>query len=133
MTDLAEGRIQAYVTGFGGVRPQVQAGRGKLLAFTNSARFATMPDVPTIAEAGFPALTFDGLVGLIGRRDLPAAARERIAGDVQTILSDQAIAARLNGIGLIVNPGGSAEFAASLDEQRAKLANVAQLLGIAPK
>ena len=49
MTDLAEGRIQAYVTGFAGVRPQVQAGRGRLLAITNSARSAAMPDVPTIA------------------------------------------------------------------------------------
>jgi tripartite-type tricarboxylate transporter receptor subunit TctC len=89
-----------------------------------------LPDVPTIAEAGFPALTFDGLAGLIGRRDLAASARERIASDVQTILSDQTVAARLNGMGLIVNPGSSSEFAASLEEQRTKLARIAKLLGI---
>jgi tripartite-type tricarboxylate transporter receptor subunit TctC len=129
MTDLAEGRIQAYVAGFAGVRPHVQAGRAKLLAITNSARAATMPDVPTITEAGFPALTFDGLAGLFGRRDLPAGARERIAKDTRSILSDQTIAARLSDMGILVNPGGGAEFAASLEEQRGKLAKI---LGIEP-
>jgi tripartite-type tricarboxylate transporter receptor subunit TctC len=130
MTDLTQGRIQAYVTGFAGVRPQVQAGGGKLLAITNSARAAMLPEVPTVAEAGFPALSFDGLAGLFGRPDLPGAARERIAGDVQSILADPTIAGRLNGMGLNVNPGGGIEFAASLEEQRVKLAAVAKLLGI---
>ena len=132
MADLAEGRIQAYVGGYAGVRPHVQAGRGRLLAVTNSARPTMMPDVPTIAEAGFAPLTFDGLAGFFGRRDLPDAARERIAGDVAAILADDAVAVRLTAMGVIVNPGNGAEFAASLDEQRAKLARFAKLLGIAP-
>ncbi len=132
MTDLAEGRIQAYVGGFAGVLPHVQAGRGRLLAITNSARAAMMPDVPTIAETGFAPLTFDGLAGLFGNRDLPAAVRERIAGDVGAILSDDTVAARLNSMGVVVNPGDGAAFAASLEEQRAKLAKFAKLLGIAP-
>jgi tripartite-type tricarboxylate transporter receptor subunit TctC len=130
MLDLAEGRIQAYVGGFAGERAQVEAGRARLLAITNSVRAATMPDIPTIAEAGFPPLTFDGLAGLFGRRELPAAAQARIAGDVGAILSDPAVAARLNVLGVTVNPGNGAAFAASLEEQRAKLAATARLLGV---
>ncbi len=130
MIDLAEGRIQAYVAGFAGERAQVEAGRAKLLAVTNSARAAMLPDVPTIAEAGFAPLTFDGLAGLFGQRDLAPSAQERIAGDVAAILSDPAVTARLNALGVIARPGNGAAFAASLDEQRAKLAKIAKLLGL---
>jgi tripartite-type tricarboxylate transporter receptor subunit TctC len=130
MIDLAEGRIQGYVGGFAGERAQVEAGRARLLAVTNSVRAATMPDVPTIAEAGFPPLTFDGLAGLFGRRELPTSVQERIAADVATILADPAVAARLNVLGVIANPGNGAAFAASLEAQREKLAAIARLLGI---
>jgi tripartite-type tricarboxylate transporter receptor subunit TctC len=72
--------------------------------------------VPTVTEAGFAGLTFDGLIGIFGPRDLPAAARERVASSVRTVLADPAIAARLIGMGSGVIPGDGAEFAASIDE-----------------
>jgi tripartite-type tricarboxylate transporter receptor subunit TctC len=123
MTDLGEGRIQAYVAGLTILMPHAQAGRAKLVAVTNSKRVATQPNLPTIAEAGFPGLTFDGLVGIFGQRDLPASARERIASGIRTVLSDPAIAARIVGMGSGINPGDGAEFAASIDEQRKTLAS----------
>jgi tripartite-type tricarboxylate transporter receptor subunit TctC len=124
MADLGEGRIQAYAGGLPIVQPHVQAGRARLVAVTNSRRSASHPDVSTIAEAGFPGLTFDGLVGIFGPRDLPPAARERIAADIRTILADPAITSRLIGMGAGVIPGDGVEFAASIDAQRAKLAAV---------
>ena len=80
--------------------------------------------MPTVGEAGFPGLTFDGLVGIFGPRDLAAAARERIATAIRTVLAEPAIASRLIGMGAGVIPGDGVEFAASIDEQRAKLAAV---------
>jgi tripartite-type tricarboxylate transporter receptor subunit TctC len=124
MTDLGEGRIQAYAGGLPILLPHVQAGRAKLVAVTNSRRSASHPDVPTVGETGFPGLTFDGLVGIFGPRDLGAAARERIATAIRTVLAEPAIASRLIGMGAGVIPGDGAEFAASIDEQRAKLAAV---------
>jgi len=124
MADLGEGRIQAYAGGLPIVQPHVQAGRARLVAVTNSRRSASHPDVPTIAEAGFPGLTFDGLVGIFGPRDLSPAARERIATAIRTVLADPAIASRLIGMGAGVIPGDGVEFAASIDAQRAKLAAV---------
>ncbi len=131
MIELAEGGIQGYVGGLAGERAQVEAGRARLLAVTNSVRAAALPDVPTIAEAGFPPLTFDGLAGLFGRPELPSSVQERIADDVATILADPAVAARLNVLGVIANPGNRAAFAASLEAQREKLAAIARLFGIA--
>ena len=70
VTDLSENRIQAYVGALAIVQPHIQSGRVKLIAVTNSQRAPTQKDKPTVAEAGFPALTFDGLIGLFGPRDM---------------------------------------------------------------
>jgi tripartite-type tricarboxylate transporter receptor subunit TctC len=132
MTDLGEGRIQAYVAGISIMLPHVQAGRAKLVAVTNAKRAPTHPDVPTVTEAGFPALSFDGLIGLFGQRNMTAAARERIAADIRAVLAEPAIAQRLTSMGAMVSPGDAAEFAASLETQRATLAKMVKVLGIKP-
>jgi tripartite-type tricarboxylate transporter receptor subunit TctC len=131
-TDLAEGRIQLYWGALAVVRPQVQAGKARLIAFSNTNRAPDEPDVPTVREAGFPALNFDGLVGLFGPRDLPADIRDRIAADVKAAVADPTVAARLVSAGQVVSPGGPAEFAASIDRQRAVVAAIAQEMGIKP-
>jgi tripartite-type tricarboxylate transporter receptor subunit TctC len=124
MADLGEGRIQAYAAGMPIVLPHVQGGRATLVAVTNSKRSPSHPDVPTVSEAGFPGLTFDGLVGIFGPRDLPQAARERIASSTRSVLAEPAIANRLIGMGNGVSAGDAAEFAASIEQQRATLAAV---------
>jgi tripartite-type tricarboxylate transporter receptor subunit TctC len=130
--DLGEGRVQVYESALAIVRPQLQAGKIKLLAVTNSVRAPTEPDVPTVDEAGYPVLTLDGLVGYFGLPDMPAERRERIAADVRAVAADPIIGARLADSGQILNVGGPAEFAAAIEEQRAKLAAMAKDLGIKP-
>jgi tripartite-type tricarboxylate transporter receptor subunit TctC len=112
------------------LQPHVDAGRARLVAVTNSQRAPALPAVPTVAEAGFPALTFDGLVGLFGPHDMAQAARDRIAADIRAELAGPAVAARLATSGAVVCPGNAAEFAASLAQQRATLAAAVKALGI---
>src|SRR5262245_17060135 len=69
--DLAIGRIQINMTAFAIARPQLEAGKVKLLAVTNTRRAAVVPDVPTVAEAGYPDLALDGLVGFFGPPTMP--------------------------------------------------------------
>jgi tripartite-type tricarboxylate transporter receptor subunit TctC len=130
LTDLDEGRIQAYIGALTIAQPHVQAGRAKLIAITNSTRASMVAELPTIIEAGYPALTFDGLTGLFGPRDLADGIRERIVADVRAVAADQEIVARLAVIGQVVSPGTAAEFAASIEEQRQKAAAVGRELGI---
>jgi tripartite-type tricarboxylate transporter receptor subunit TctC len=130
LTDLGEGRIQAYVGALAIEQPHIQAGRVKPIAVTNGQRAANYPDVPTVAQAGFPDLTFDGLTGLFGPRDMPNALRERIAADIATAMADPVIVARLTATGQVVSPGRPGEFSAAIDEQRGKLAAIAKVLGI---
>jgi tripartite-type tricarboxylate transporter receptor subunit TctC len=129
--DLAIGRIQINVTAFAIVRPQLEAGKVKLLAVTNTARAAVISDVPTVAEAGYPDLALDGLVGFFGPPSMPARIREAIAADVRDAM-DPVAEERLSFTGQIPNFGGPAEFAADIEQQRARLAVAAKTLGIVP-
>jgi len=134
VNDLAAGRVQVYESAYAIARPQIQAGKIKVLAVTNTARASAIPDVPTVAEAGYPALTMDGLVGLFGPPTMPKDLRERIAADIKTVMdADPLINERLIMTAQVPNPGGPAEFAKSIDEQRAVLTKAAKDLGITPK
>jgi tripartite-type tricarboxylate transporter receptor subunit TctC len=131
-TDAAEGRIQFYWGALAISRPHIEAGKLKLLAVSNSVHIPDEPAVPTVKEAGFPSLAYDGLVGLFGPRDMADDLRVRIAADVEAVAADPAIRARLLSTGQVVSPGGPAEFAASIDAQRAVVAKIAQEMGIKP-
>ncbi len=133
LTDLGEGRIQAYVGALAIVQPHVEGKRVKLLAVTHSERAPSQPNTPTMAQAGFPAMTFDGLTGLFGQRSLPATVRDRIAADVKEVMADPTIRERFNATGQLVSVGNAAEFAASIKEQQAKLATIAKELGVKPQ
>ena len=131
--DLAEGRVQAYLSALAIVRPQIEAGKIKPLAVTNKVRAPTAPDLPTVKEAGYPDLTLDGLVGFFGPPEMSNALRERIAADIGAVVAaDPTIGQRLSATGQIPNVGGPTEFAAASEEQRAQIAAIAKELGIKP-
>jgi tripartite-type tricarboxylate transporter receptor subunit TctC len=130
-SDLAEGRVQVYESAFAIVRPQLDAGKIKPLAVTNTARAPNLPNLPTVKEVGYPALTLDGLVGFFGPTGMPLDLRKRIADDVRAV-SDATVDERLLLTGQILNVGGPEEFAKSIDEQRAAVAAFAEELGIKP-
>ena len=130
--DLAEGRVQMYMAALAIVRPQLQAGKVKLLV-TNTVRAPAAPHVATLKEAGYGELAFDGLVGLFGPTGMPKELRERIAADIRAVVAaDPVIGERLTASGQILNIGGPAEFGQATREQRDKVAAIAKDLGVKP-
>jgi tripartite-type tricarboxylate transporter receptor subunit TctC len=133
VTDLAENRIQLYASAFAIVQSQLQAGSIKVLAMTNQARAPTAPDIPTATQAGYPALAFDGLVGLFGPPTMAAGSRERIAADIRAVAADPSVEPRLIQTGQTLNPGTPAEFAAAIEQQTSKLDAIAKALDVKPE
>jgi tripartite-type tricarboxylate transporter receptor subunit TctC len=129
--DLGEGRVQVYEASLAIVQPELAAGKIKLLAVTNTARAPAEPSIPTVQEAGYPALTLDGLVGLFGPPGMPVELRRRISADFAAV-ADTTIKDRLTVTGQVLNVGGPEQFARSIDDQRAKIAAFAKELGIKP-
>jgi tripartite-type tricarboxylate transporter receptor subunit TctC len=133
VVDLADGRIQVYTSAFAIVQSQLRAGSIKALAMTNRSRAPAAPDIPTATEAGYPALEFDGLVGLFGPPDMAEPVRTRIAGDIRAVAADPAVASRLFETGQILNPGNAAEFAAAIEKQQSKIIAIAKKMDIKPE
>jgi tripartite-type tricarboxylate transporter receptor subunit TctC len=123
--------VQVYESALAIVRPQLQSGKTRLLAVTNTVRAPSEPDLLTVKEAGQPALTVDGLVGLFGPVGMPLELRQRITADIRAV-ADDTIKDRLSASGQMLNVGGPDEFAKSIDEQRTQVADFAKKLGIAP-
>ena len=132
--DLAENRIQLLSSSLAIVVPLMHAGKIKVLAVTGRQRTPIAPDVPTIREAGYPALEIDSPGGLFGPRGMSLATREQIAADIRAVVaSNPAMAKPLEATGQNFDIRGPADFAASIRELNDKLAAVAKLTGITRK
>jgi tripartite-type tricarboxylate transporter receptor subunit TctC len=100
-----------------------------VLAVTNKTRSPVWQKIPTVKEAGYPELAFEGLIGLFAPRDTPDDRRERIASEIRAIAADPAVATRLGAAGQIVRGSTPAEFAAEIDDQRSRISAAVDLVG----
>ena len=133
ISDLSEGRIHIGVLPLASVLGAVQAGKIKLLAVTNAIHTPAAPNVPTVAESGYPDFTFGGFLGLFGPKDMPKHLQEQIASEVKVILGDPEIQTRLTNVGLITRGSTPAEFTTLMDAQRAKWSTIAREHNIEPQ
>jgi tripartite-type tricarboxylate transporter receptor subunit TctC len=132
VNDLAEGRLQVYSSSYAIQRPQRQAGRIKVLAQMGRKRAPSLPDIPTAAEAGFPAMEMEGLVGLFGSPAVSAELREKIGADIVAVADDKDIDAKLNATAQTPTRGGAKEFTEIMARQRAHIADIAKALDLKP-
>src|SRR5262245_3780587 len=133
LQDMAEGRIHAFATAMTAILPLVQAGKIRVLAVTNKKRSPLWLDIPTATESGYPDIAFDGILGLFAPRNTPSDRRERIASHVRDVAADPVVAKRLGATGQIVHASTPAEFVAAIEEQRAKISALVQLIGKLPQ
>jgi len=129
--DLAENRIQLLSSSLAIVTPLMQAGKVKVLAVTGRRRAPSAPNIPTVTEAGYPALVMESIGGIFGPRGMPLATREQIAADVRAAAaSDPSIATKLESTGQTIDVRGPAEFAAGIKQLQEQLAGIAKVLGM---
>lgn len=127
--DLEIGRLDIMLSTMASVLPAVQAGKARFLAVTNRERAPLAPDVPTATEAGYPELSFQGLLGFFGPPEMPSPLRDRIAADVRAVSADRAFSETLLAMAQIAHGSTPEEFAAAIEEQRAKIAGIVQEIG----
>jgi tripartite-type tricarboxylate transporter receptor subunit TctC len=87
-------------------------------------------DIPTIYEAGFPALAVETTAGLYGPASMPRELRERLSKDVIAVVSDPVISERLVATGQSINLGGPDDLTKTLKQQAEQMATVAKALGL---
>jgi len=102
MTDLIGGQIPLTFDTNVAAIPQLQAGKVKALAVTSARRSPTLPDVPTVAEAGFPGYEMVPWVVLVAPRGLPAPVSSKLSGALKAAVEDPTTRAALAKAGLDV-------------------------------
>jgi tripartite-type tricarboxylate transporter receptor subunit TctC len=128
--DLGEGRIQGLLTSLTASSSPVQAGKARFLAVANPNRAATLPDVKTARELGYPELEIEGLAGIFGGKAISEALRNRIAADVAAICGDADVRRKLEAGGHNVLSGTTEELKAGIEKQRSAMNELAKLIDI---
>lgn len=99
LQEVLSGRIQMAVDNLPSVVTHLREGRLRPLALTSATRSPALPDVPTTAEAGFPAVEAVAWFGLQGPARMPAAAVARYGAEINAAVQDPAVWAKLADLG----------------------------------
>jgi tripartite-type tricarboxylate transporter receptor subunit TctC len=102
--DMLGGRIDLTVLEASSLAPHMQAGRMKGYAVLSAARWKAAPDVPTLAEQGFPGWEMPFWTGLFVRKGTPAEAIARLGAALVESLADPALAKRISDLGQDLPP-----------------------------
>ena len=103
VNDLLGNQIQLSVDGIPANLPHVKAGKLRVLASTGSSRAPQLPDVPTVAELGYPGFSGEGWGGVVVTRSTPMEIVNKVSADLRKVLSDPAMQQRLVAAGLVVD------------------------------
>jgi tripartite-type tricarboxylate transporter receptor subunit TctC len=99
ITDLLGGQIQLVFADVGLVAQHVKSGKLRALAATSEQRSASLPDVPTVQEAGVPGYGAATWYGLVAPAGIPGAIRDRLATEMQKIIAMPDVRAQLTAAG----------------------------------
>jgi tripartite-type tricarboxylate transporter receptor subunit TctC len=100
MTDLIGGQIPFSVDTVSAAIPQLAGGKVKAIAVTTAKRSALLPNVPAMAESGFPGIDMDTWLIFAGPKGLPPAVRARLEKALAATVADPDTRAKLVAAGL---------------------------------
>ena len=128
--DLAAGHLTWSIEGLTTLKPFIQDGRLRPLAVTTTKRTKSMPDVPTMAEAGIAGYDFTAWGGIGAPAGTPVPIINRIYGEIAKILATPEAREWFESTG--VDPGGDLPeaLAALVRAEHAKLGEVVRAIGI---
>ena len=100
MSDLMGGQIPFTIDTVAAALPQLKAGKIKAIAVTGATRATQLPDVPTVAESGFPGFSADSWLAVVAPRGLPAEAKAKLHKALADTLADAEVRSKLIAAGL---------------------------------
>ena len=101
--DLLGDSIELSVDGVPANLPHIKSGKFKAIASTGSVRAPQLPDVPTVAEQGYPGFSGEGWGGVVAAKGTPPDIVAKVSADLRKVLSDPVVQKRLVDNGLMVD------------------------------
>ncbi|WP_459618145.1 Bug family tripartite tricarboxylate transporter substrate binding protein [Bordetella sp. 2513F-2] len=126
LNDTLAGQVDVLYDNLPSSLPHVQAGKLVAMAVAAPQRVAALPDVPTFAEAGLPAVNDSSWFGLVGPAKLPQPILEKLHAAVVKVSAEADVKSRLEALGAAPVANSPAEYAAQIEAEVAKNKRIAK-------
>lgn len=130
VTDLVGGQTDLYFITPQTAFPLLAANKLRALAVTSNTRLAALPDVPTVAESGYPGFEASAWTGLVGPAHMPPDMVTQLNARIQTVLKEPDLIKRLEAEGSQPLGGTPADFEAYMKSETTKWADVVKAANI---
>ena len=127
---LLGGEVSMMFANVADIGSQIKARKVKPLAVTAPKRASTLPEVPTMAEAGLPDFVITSWFGLLAPAGTPGAIVARLNAETVKALGREDVKAKLAAQGLEVSPSTPEQFAAHIKSEIARFTKIARAAGI---
>jgi len=131
LPDVVGGRVDFFFDGPTSA-PMVKEGKLRALAATDTHRAPVLPNVPTMAEAGYPGVELNAWFGIVAPAGTPKPVIARLNTEFVRAFKDHAVEQRINDFGGVVIAGTPAEMAAHMARETTRLAKVVKASGAKP-
>jgi tripartite-type tricarboxylate transporter receptor subunit TctC len=131
--DLLAGQVQAMFSGFSSTLQQIRAGKLKAIAVTSARRSPAAPDIPTIAESGFPGFEATAWHGMLAPAGTPRPVISRLHDEAVKALAAPDVQERLAALGFDVVGSTPEEFRGYIQSEIRKWAPVVKASGVKPE
>jgi tripartite-type tricarboxylate transporter receptor subunit TctC len=127
--DMVGGHIQMIVGDVPFMLPHIRSGAIKALAVTSGARSSALPEVPSTAELGYPAINSDNWYGLVAPAGTPAEILDKLRRATVSVLTSAELKKQFDSQNAMPSPTTPAEFAAFVMAEQAKWGPVVRATG----
>lgn len=128
-TAVATGEVQAHFAPIATIMPHVRAGRARLIGMSSEKRFSLMPEVPTVAEQGYPGFDSYGWNGILGPAATPREIIVRLNREINEVLRLPEIRTLLANQHIEIAGGTPEQFAALIKRETERWGPVIRATG----
>lgn len=133
LTDLLGGHIPMAFAPIPASHSNVAAGKLRALAVTSTTRSGLLPDVPTIAESGIPGFDASLYYGLAAPAGTPRPIVDKLNKALRDALASDEVKRQLGNDGTEITPGSPEDYAALIDKDEKKWAQLVKASGVEPE
>ncbi|MGE4341081.1 MAG: Bug family tripartite tricarboxylate transporter substrate binding protein, partial [Pigmentiphaga sp.] len=130
ITDLISGEVQVMFATAGVIQPHIQAGRVKALGVGGARRLPSMPDLPTISEAGLEDFEASAWFGLSTRAGVDPAIIERLNTELNATLKEPAVVEHFERLNATTVGGSAQDYGNFVNAEAKKWGSLVKSLGL---